>query len=525
MAQVIAKNTESVRQFQALAMNINAGKGLQKVLQSNLGPRGTLKMLVSGGGDIKITKDGHVLLQEMQIQHPTAALIARSASSQDKVCGDGTTTEVILIGEILHQCERFLVEGLHPRLIIDGIELAKDRLSKFLDESKVVSKEITNQEFLCCVAKTTMLTKISEKVVDKLTPIVVNAVKTIMRPEVPIDLHMIEIISMQHSSDSDCRLINGLALDHGARNPDMPKKVTDAHILTCNISLEPEKHANKAEVRIIDAESREKMLAMERQYIDQRVMKIIELKRHVCEDNSKGFVIINEKGIDPAALSMLANEGILALRRAKRRNMERCTKACGGDCINSIDDLSPNILGFAKSVYEHNLGEEKYTFIEGVENPFSCTILVKGPNKHTIQQIKDTIYDGLRSVKNTIEDGAVLLGGGSFEMSAYLDLLKFKDTVPGRMKLGVQAIADSLLIVPKTLCINSGFDVIDTIIKLEDEHKKGKPVGLNVYTGDPIDPKSLGIYDGFRVKRNLILSSISISTQLLLVDEVLITHK
>jgi len=224
MAQVIAKNTESVRQFQALAMNINAGKGLQKVLQSNLGPRGTLKMLVSGGGDIKITKDGHVLLQEMQIQHPTAALIARSASSQDKVSGDGTTTEVILIGEILHQCERYLVEGLHPRLIIDGIELAKTRLSQFIDETKIVTKEVTNQEFLCSVAKTAMATKISEKVVDKLTPIVVNAVKTIMRPETPIDLHMIEILSMQHSSDSDCRLVIGLALDHGARNPDMPKK-------------------------------------------------------------------------------------------------------------------------------------------------------------------------------------------------------------------------------------------------------------------------------------------------------------
>jgi T-complex protein 1 subunit zeta len=525
MATYISTKTESIRQFHALAMNINAGRGLQKVLQSNLGPRGTLKMLVSSGGDIKITKDGNILLNEMQIQHPTAALIAKSASAQDKVCGDGTTSEVILIGEILHQSEKHIVDGLHTRVIIDGIELAKTRLSQFIDDSKIIPKEVLNQEFLCSVAKTTMLTKISEKVVDKLTPIVVDAVKTIMRPDTPIDLHMIEILSMQHSSDSDCRLIKGLALDHGARNADMPKKVANAYILTCNISLEPEKHANKSQVIITDAESREKMVAMEREYIDLRVKKIIELKRHVCAENDKGFVIINEKGIDPAALSMLANEGILALRRAKRRNMERCTKACGGLSINSVDDLAPEILGFAKNVYQHNLGEEKYTFIEGVENPFSCTILVKGPNKHTITQIKDTIHDGLRSVKNTIEDNAVLLGGGAFEVAAYLDLLKYKDSVPGKLKLGVQTMADALLIIPKTLSMNSGYDVVDTLIKLEDEHKKGKCVGLNVYTGDPMDPKSSGVYDGYRVKRNLILSSISISTQLLLVDEILITNK
>jgi len=171
------------------------------------------------------------------------------------------------------------------------------------------------------------------------------------------------------------------------------------------------------------------------------------------------------------------------------------------------------------------LGEEKYTFIEGVENPFSCTILVKGPNKHTIQQIKDAIYDGLRAVKNTIEDRCVLPGAGAFEIAAYLDLLKFKETVPGRMKLGVQTIADALLIIPKTLAINSGYDVIETMIKLEDEHKKGKVVGLNVFTGDPIDPNASGIFDGYRVKRNLVLSSISISTQLLLVDEVMTTQK
>jgi len=268
-----------------------------------------------------------------------------------------------------------------------------------------------------------------------------------------------------------------------------------------------------------------KILEMERSYLEERVNKIIQLKREVCEESGNGFVIINEKGIDPGCLSRLAAEGILALRRAKRRNMERCSKACGGQCINSVDDLNPKVLGFAKNVYQYNLGEQKYTFIEGVENPFSCTILVKGPNKHTIQQVKDAIHDGIRSVKNTLEDGCILPGAGAFEIAAYLDLIKFKDTVSGRMKLGVQVMAEALLVVPKTLSLNSGFDVIDTLIKLEEEHKKGKIVGLNVYTGDPMDPISSGIYDVYRVKRNLISSAVTVSTQLLLVDEVMTTHK
>jgi T-complex protein 1 subunit zeta len=416
------------------------------------------------------------------------------------------------------------VEGLHPRVIIDGIEEAKDRLVEFLDESRV-PKDVTNHEFLCSVCKTAISTKITQKLADMLTPIIVDAVLTIKRESEPIDLHMVEILSMQHSSDIDTRLVKGLVLDHGARNSEMPKKVKNAFILTCNISLEPEKPTNVATVNIKDAFSREGMLMMERQYIDDRVRRIIDLKRTVCDDNDKKFVVINEKGIDPASLAMLASEGILALRRAKRRNMERCAKACGGVSINSVDDLKPEVLGFAGSVYQHSLGEETYTFIEQVVNPFSCTVLIKGPNKHSIQQIKDAIYDGLRSVKNTVEDGCVLPGAGAFEMAAYLDLMKLKEKTKGRMKLGIQVLADALLVIPKTLALNSGFDVIDTILKLEEENKNGHTVGLNVFTGDPVDPIAAGIFDGYRVKRNLILSSITIANQLLLVDEVMATNK
>ena len=243
----------------------------------------------------------------------------------------------------------------------------------------------------------------------------------------------------------------------------------------------------------------------------------------VCPKGSnKSFVVINMKGIDPISLEMLAKENIIGLRRAKKRNMERLVLACGGVAVNNIDELTLENLGYAGQVYEHVLGEEKYTFVEDVKNPHSCTVLIKGPNDHTIAQTKEALRDGLRAVKNCIEDGAVVLGAGAFEVAAAAHLLEHtKKTVEGRAKLGVQAFAEALLIVPKTLAENSGFDSMDAIITLQGEHDKGNVVGLDVNTGEALFPALAGIYDNYAVKRQLLNSAPVIATQLLLVDEVM----
>jgi len=465
--QMLNPNAEVARHSTALMINIQAAKGLQDVMCTNLGPKGTLKMLVSGAGDIKLTKDGNVLLQEMQIQHPTASLIARTATAQDDITGDGTTSSVLLIGELLKQSERFLAEGIHPRVIIAGLDLAREHALQVLDEMKV-ERDCLDKELLLSVARTSLRTKVRDELADKLTDIVAESVLTIRREGKPIDLFMVEIMHMQHQADVDTRFVKGLVLDHGSRHPDMPKKVSNAFILVCNVSLEYEKTEVNAGFYYSSVEQRQKMVEAERALVDEKVKKIIELKRTVCTSEDQGFVVINQKGIDPMSLDMLANAGILALRRAKRRNMERLTLACGGVAVNSVDDLKPDVLGHADVVYEHVLGEEKYTFVEGVENPFSCTILIKGPNPHTIAQIKDAIRDGLRAVKNTIEDGAVVPGGGAFEITAHRKLMEYAEKeVEGRAKLGVRAFADALLVIPKTLATNSGFDTLDTIISLQ----------------------------------------------------------
>ena len=512
---------ESRRRGEALRVNINAGEGLQDVLKSNLGPTGTIKMLVDGAGSIKLTKDGAVLLKEMQIQNPTAVMIARASTAQDEIVGDGTTSTVLLIGELLKQADRYIEEGLHPRIITDGYEIAKTETLKFLDTFKIT--RTIDRELLLSVARTCLSTKINAALAEKLTPSIVDAVLAIQRAPAKPDLHMIEIMKMQHRTASDTQLIRGLALDHGARHPDMPKRVENAYILTLNVSLEYEKSEINSGFFYNSATQRDKLVASERRFVDEKLKKIVALKNEVCSDPKKNFVVINQKGIDPLSLDVLVKNGILALRRAKRRNMERLALVCGGQPQNSVDDLDPSVLGWAGLVYEHTLGEEKYTFVEEVKDPKSVTLLIKGPNQHTIAQITDAVRDGLRSVYNAIVDQSVVPGAGAFQIAAAARLSSdaVKKTVRGKAKWGVAAFADALLIIPKTLAANSGHDVQDAIAGLQDEHTEGNTVGLDLVTGQPMDPVQAGVFDSFRVLRNSVASATGIASNLLLCDELL----
>ncbi|TFK23181.1 chaperonin-containing T-complex zeta subunit Cct6 [Coprinopsis marcescibilis] len=534
--ELINPKAESIRRAAALQVNTNGAMGLAGVVKGNLGPRGTLKMLVDGAGQIKMTKDGKVLLTEMQIQNPTAAMIARTAVAQDEQVGDGTTSVVLLVGELLKQADRYISEGVHPTVIGEGFDLAKKEALKFLDTFKV--KMIPDRATLIDIARTSLDTKLSTSLAKQLSTDVVDAVLTIRRDppkegskdqwREPIDLHMIEVMKMQHRSASDTQLIRGLVLDHGARHPDMPKRLENAYILTLNVSLEYEKTEVNSGFFYSSADQREKLVESERKFTDAKCRKIVELKNLVCDqavgsnEKPKTFVIINQKGIDPMSLDILAKNGIFALRRAKRRNMERLQLLCGGVAQNSVDDLTPDVLGWAGLVYEHTLGEEKYTFVEDVKEPKSVTLLIKGPNAHTTQQIQDALRDGFRAVKNAIEDEALVPGAGAFEVSCSAHLAgNVKKNAKGRVKFGVQAFADALLVIPKTLAQNGGFDVQDAIVALQDEEAEGNVVGLDLQSGEPFDPTVEGIWDNYRVKRQMIHSCSVIAVNLLSTDEIL----
>lgn len=346
-------------------------------------------------------------------------MIARTAVAQDEQVGDGTTSVVLLVGELLKQADRYISEGVHPRVIGEGFDLAKKEALSFLDSFK--QTPVLDRANLIQVGLTSLSTKLHAKLAQKLAADCVDAVLAIQPPvpaadatgaaayREPIDLHMIEIMKMQHRTDTDTQLVKGLVMDHGARHPDMPKRVENAYVLTLNVSLEYEKTEVNSGFFYSSADQREKLVESERRFLDEKLKKIVELKNAVCDvalgsdEKPKGFVIINQKGIDPMSLDVLAKNGILALRRAKRRNMERLQLACGGVAQNSVDDLTPDVLGWAGLVYEHTLGEEKYTFVEDVKEPKSVTMLIKGEcwqcsclrfcfELHPTSHVADNIY-------------------------------------------------------------------------------------------------------------------------------------
>ncbi|CCE62387.1 hypothetical protein TPHA_0C02340 [Tetrapisispora phaffii CBS 4417] len=534
--QLLNPKAESLRRDAALKVNVTSAEGLQSVLETNLGPKGTLKMLVDGAGNIKLTKDGKVLLTEMQIQSPTAVMIARAAAAQDEITGDGTTTVVCLVGELLKQAYRFVQEGVHPRIVTDGFEIARAETLKFLDEYKVSKlndeTDEVDREFLLQVARSSLATKVKPELTEILSPIVTDAVLNVQDKEnKSLDLYMVETMQMQHLSPNDTVFVKGLVLDHGGRHPDMPQRVENAYVLILNVSLEYEKTEVNSSFFYSTPEQRDSLAASERKFVDEKLKKIIDLKNEVCGlDSDKGFVIINQKGIDPMSLDVLAKHNILALRRAKRRNMERLQLVTSGEAQNSVDDLSPSILGYSGLVYQETIGEEKFTYVTANKNPKSCTILIKGSTNYQLAQTKDAVRDGLRAVANVLKDKTVVPGAGAFFIAASQHLKKLnmnKLGAKGKTKTGVDAFAEALLVIPKTLIKNSGYDALDVLALCEDElngaeeNGERRYVGVDLNLGDSCDPTIEGIWDSYRVIRNAISGANGIASNLLLCDELL----
>lgn len=485
--QFLAPNTQSSRR--PLQVNRQAATGLAEIMGTNLGPKGRMKMLVGGAGQIKLTKDGQVLVSEMAIQHPTAMMIARAATAQDDITGDGTTSVTVLIAEILK-----LAEGnttVHPRVIVDGLLIGKKAALEHL-QTLTIPTAPTDRATLQAVALTALTTKVPAALAGPLSGYLVDALEIIGRapgatPKT-LDLHMVEIMHMKHKLGSETQLIKGIVMDHGGRHRGMPQKLTDCFVLTCNVSFEYEKSELAGTLVYDNAQRKAQMAKSERKWVEDRVAKIIELKRKVCgpgpqtaEDGTSngrpGFLLITQKGIDLPSLEAFAAEGILALRRAKRRNMERLALACGGNSLFDLEGMTESDLGKADKVWSHQLGEEVYTFVEGTAAaPASCTLLIKGAYDHTIAQIKDAVRDGLRATYNVFKDDCVVPGAGAVEVSLHRHLLQEAMKVEGKAKIGVRLLGDALLELPKLLARNAGLDADDAVMGVMDSQLKGLSV-------------------------------------------------
>ena len=516
---ILREGASRSRGREAQHANIMAARIVAEAVKSSLGPKGMDKMLVDSFGDVTITSDGRTVLDEMDIQHPAAKMMVEVAKTQDDEVGDGTTTAVIIAGELLGKAEDLVEKNVHPTVIIDGYRKAADKALETL-EKIAVPVQPTEKEFLEKVAMTSMASKLVAENKEYLAEIASSAVlhvaqKAEDRYKVDIDDIMVE--KKPGESLTDTKLINGIVTDKEVVHPGMPKRVEKAKIALLDSALEIEKTEFDAKINIESPDQMEAFLHQEESMLKEMVEKIVATGANV---------VICQKGIDDLAQHFLARKGILAVRRVKKSDMEKLSKATGGKVITNLDDMTEADLGYAELVEERKIGDDKMTFIEGCKNPRSVAILIRGGTERIVSEAERSLHDALCVARDVVEEPKILAGGGAPEMEVAKVLKEYAGTLPGREQLAVMCFAEALEAVPTTLAENAGLDPIDVISELRARHEKGEVwAGIEVHEGKVKDMRKMNVFEPLAVKKQIIKSASEASSMILKIDDIIASGK
>jgi thermosome len=513
---VLKEGTESTRGKTAHSNNIMAAKAVADSVRSTLGPKGMDKMLVDSMGDIVITNDGATILKELDIEHPAAKMVVEVAKTQDNECGDGTTSAVVLAGELLKRSESLIEENVHPTVISNGFRLAASEAVKIL-KGMGLQVSPTDKKTLKLVAMTAMTGKGVGGELELLAGIAVDAVSSIAEKEdgkYHVDIDNIQVEKKQGGAISDTKLIKGLVLDKERVHSRMPKAVKNAKIALVDSALEIKKTEVEAKIQIKDPAQMQRFLDEEEKTLKSMVDKV---------KKSGASVLICEKGIDDLAQHYLAKEGIYAVRRVKRSDMEKLAKATGGKVVTNLDDLKASELGSAEQVEEVKIADSQMTFVTGCKNPKAVSVLIRGGTEHVIDEVERSLHDALKVVGVATEDGVAVPGGGAPEIELSLRLRDYGQTIGGREQLAIEAFAEALEIIPWTLAENAGMDAIDIVIELKNAHSKaaGKNFGINILQNKVSDMVAAKVLEPLRVKIQAIQSATEVASMVLRIDDVI----
>ncbi|MDH5635949.1 MAG: thermosome subunit beta [Candidatus Bathyarchaeota archaeon] len=516
---ILKEGASRSRGREAQHANIMAAQIVAEAVKSALGPKGMDKMLVDSLGDVTITSDGRTVLDEMDIQHPAAKMMVEVAKTQDEEVGDGTTTAVIVAGELLGKAEELMDKKVHPTVIVDGYRKAADKALETL-EKIAISVRPTDKDFLGRVAMTAMASKMVAENREQLAEIAVEAVLHVTNKvgdEYRVDLDDIMVEKKPGESITDTKLIEGLVLDKEVVHSGMPKRVEEAKIALLESALEVKKTEFDAKINIERPEQMEHFLREEENMLKEMIEKIV---------STGANVVICQKGIDDLVQHFLARKGIFAVRRAKKSDMEKLAKATGGKAATNLDDLTEKDLGYAKLVEERKIGDDKMTFIEGCKNPRSVAILIRGGTERIVDEAERSVHDALCVVRDVVQEPKILAGGGAPEMEIAMALRDYAESLPGREQLAVQRFAEAIETVPLTLGENAGLDPLDILSELRSRHGKGeKWAGVDVFEGKIKDMKELEVYEPLAVKKQAIKSATEAATMILRVDDVIASGK
>jgi len=513
---VLKEGTRRDRGKGAQFNNIAAAKAVADAVRSTLGPRGMDKMLVDSLGDVVITNDGVTILKEIDIEHPAAKMLVEVAKTQDEEAGDGTTTAVILAGELLKRAEDLIDQNIHPTVIASGYRLAADKAREILE--KVATKvTIKDTQILKNVATTAMASKSASGHKDHLADIVVKAVTTVAERRADgsyyVDDDDIQITKKQGGSIADTNLVEGIIVDKERVHPGMPAQVDNAKIALIDVALEVKKTEIDAKIEITDPSQLQAFLSEE----ENMLRRMVETVK-----KSGANVVFCQKGIDDLAQHFLAKEGIYSVRRVKKSDMEKLGKATSGKVVTKLDELSKEDLGNAKLVYEKKIGDDQMTFVTGCKNPRAVSILIRGGTEHVVDEVERSLEDAQSVVACAVEDGKVITGGGASATEIALGLRDYASSVGGREQIAMESFADAIEIIPRTLAENAGLDPIDTLIELRKQHKKGnRTAGVNVFTGKVSDMKKENVVEPIRVGSQAISSATDAAVMILRIDDVI----
>ncbi len=509
---ILKEGSQRTAGREAQRSNIMAAKAVASAVRTTLGPKGMDKMLVDTLGDVVITNDGVTILKEMDIEHPAAKMMVEIAKTQDEEVGDGTTTAVVLAGELLKQAELLLEQEIHPTVIATGY---RDAATKAIEILKDIAVKVSpdDEELLKKIAITAMTGKGSGNARGELAELAVKAVKAIVDEDGSVDIDNITVEKKVGGSITDSQLIHGMVIDKERLHPNMPKKVKDAKIALLNAPIEIEKTEVDAKIEITSPDQLQAFLDQEEAMLKDMVNKIV---------STGANVVFCQKGIDDLAQHFLAKAGIYTLRRVKKSDMEKLARATGARIVTSLHELTPNDLGKAGLVEERKIAGDDMTFVEECENPKSVSIILRGGTEHVVDELYRAMEDALRVVGVVVEDGMLVPGGGAPEVELALRLREYAATVGGREQLAIEAFAEAMEIIPKTLAENGGFDQIDALVALRSKHEKGmKAAGLDMDTGEAVDMLERGVVEPLRVKTQAISSAAEAAVMILRIDDVI----
>jgi len=517
---ILKEGTSRSRGREAQRNNIMAARIIGEVLKTTLGPRGMDKMLIDSLGDITITNDGAAILDEIEVEHPAAKMMVEVAKTQDDMVGDGTTTAVVLASELLKRAEELLDQNIHPTIIVSGYRKASAKAVEVINRiAKTV--DIEDRETLKKVALTSMASKAVGPAKEHLAEIAIDAVKQIVEQRGDrriADIDNIQIIKKTGKGLFESQLVKGVIIDKEVVHPGMPKKIENAKIALLDCPLEIEKTEFSAEIRIRDPSQMKAFLDQETQMLKEMVEKI---------KAAGANVVFCQKGIDDMAQHFLAKEGILAARRVKQSDMEKLARATGGRIVTDLDDLTPQDLGTAGLVEERKIGEDKMIFVEDCKNPRSVAILIRAGLERMVDEAERAMTDALSVVSDVIEHNKIVAGGGAVEMEIAKELRDYAAKVGGREQLAIEAFAESIEIVPRTLAENAGLESIDIIVELRASHEKadGNPMGVNVFTGKVENMYENGVIEPAIVKEQAVKSATESASMILRIDDVIAATK